>query len=137
VGEGAAISWRLHPPALRAMGLKKKLSLGSWFRPAFVVLRSMRRLRGTPFDLFGRDSIRRLERELIEEYRALIERELATLSPETHARAVALARLPDMIRGYEDIKRRNVARYRAAVEEIYSARSEETGSSREALRAGT
>jgi indolepyruvate ferredoxin oxidoreductase len=115
VGEGAAISWRLHPPSLRAMGLKRKLSLGRWFTPAFVVLRSLRRLRGTPLDLFGRDSIRRLERELIGEYRALIERELATLSAESHARAVALAKLPDMIRGYEGVKRKNVERFRAAV----------------------
>ena len=115
VGEGAAITWRLHPPALRAMGLKKKLALGSWFRPFFGVLRSMRRLRGTPFDPFGRDEIRKLERQLIVEYRALIERELQTLSAESHARAVALAKLPDMIRGYEGVKRKNVERFRAAV----------------------
>ena len=93
------------------MGLKKKLGFGSWFRPVFGLLRSMRRLRGTPFDPFGRDPIRRLERQLIEEYRTLIERELETLSAETHARAVTLAKLPDMIRGYEGVKRRNVERY--------------------------
>jgi indolepyruvate ferredoxin oxidoreductase len=115
VGKGAAITWRLHPPALRAMGLKKKLALGSWFRPFFGVLRSMRKLRGTPFDPFGRDEIRKLERQLIVEYRALIERELQTLSAESHARAVALAKLPDMIRGYEGVKRKNVERYREAL----------------------
>jgi indolepyruvate ferredoxin oxidoreductase len=115
VGEGAKISWRLHPPALRAMGLKKKLSFGTWFRPVFRLLRWGRRLRGTALDPFGRDSIRKLERELIVEYRELIERELSTLSAETHARAVALAKLPDMVRGYEDVKRKNVERYRLAI----------------------
>ncbi|HKP28194.1 MAG TPA: indolepyruvate ferredoxin oxidoreductase family protein [Gemmatimonadales bacterium] len=115
VGEGAKISWRLHPPALRAMGLKKKLSLGAWFRPVFRLLRWGRRVRGTALDPFGRDAIRKLERELIVEYRELIERELATLSAETHARAVALAKLPDMVRGYEDVKRKNVERYRLAI----------------------
>ena len=115
VGEGAKITWRLHPPALRAMGLRKKLGFGSWFRPVFGLLRWARRLRGTAFDPFGRDSIRKLERELIVEYRALIERELGTLSAETHARALALAKLPDMVRGYEDVKRKNVERYRLAI----------------------
>jgi len=115
VGEGATISWRLHPPALRAMGLKKKLSFGTWFKPVFRVLRWARRLRGTALDPFGRDAIRKLERELIVEYRQLIERELATLSAETHARAVALAKLPDMVRGYEGVKRKNVERYRLAI----------------------
>jgi indolepyruvate ferredoxin oxidoreductase len=97
------------------MGLRKKLSLGAWFRPAFHLLRWARRLRGTALDPFGRDSIRKLERELIVEYRELIDRELAGLSPETHARAVALAKLPDMVRGYEGVKRKNVERYRAAI----------------------
>lgn len=59
-----------------------------------------------------------MERELIEEYRALIEEELAELSPATYDRTVELAELPDMIRGYEDIKLRNVARFREAVERI-------------------
>ena len=115
VGDGARISWRLHPPALRAMGLKQKLSLGAWFKPVFRMLRWGKRLRGTALDPFGRDAIRKLERELIVEYRELIERELATLSAETHARAVALAKLPDMVRGYEDVKRKNVERYRLAI----------------------
>jgi indolepyruvate ferredoxin oxidoreductase len=115
VGEGAKLSWRLHPPALRAMGLKKKLSLGAWFKPVFRLLRWARRLRGTALDPFGRDAIRKLERELIVEYRELIERELGTLSAATHGRAVALAKLPDLVRGYEGVKRKNVERYRLAI----------------------
>jgi indolepyruvate ferredoxin oxidoreductase len=97
------------------MGLKQKLALGAWFRPVFHLLRGARKLRGTALDPFGRDAIRKLERELIVEYRAMIERELGTLSRETHGRAVALAKLPDMVRGYEDVKRKNVERYRLAI----------------------
>ena len=37
---------------------------------------------------------------------------LGGLSPDTYERAVRAARLPDVIRGYEDIKLRNVAKYR-------------------------
>jgi indolepyruvate ferredoxin oxidoreductase len=56
--------------------------------------------------------VRRVERALVGEYRALIEGALAGLSPVTHARAVALAALPDLIRGYEGIKLLGVRRFR-------------------------
>ena len=122
-GDDADLNYRLHPPALRAMGLKKKLALGAWFRPAFGLLRSARRLRGTWLDPFGRDRIRKLERELIDEYRGLIERELGSLSNATHTRAVAIARLPDVIRGYEGVKRKNVTKFRAEVAGLMSPNS--------------
>jgi indolepyruvate ferredoxin oxidoreductase len=117
-GPLAAMHYRLHPPLLRALGLKRKLALGRWFRVPFRVLRSLRRLRGTWLDPFGYDGIRRVERGLIGEYRAMIERQLNVLSPLTHPRAVRLAALPDVIRGYDEVKRRNVERYRALVREV-------------------
>ena len=114
-GAGARVSYRLFPPLLRTFGLRRKLSFGRWFDPAFRLLRAGRRLRGTAFDPFGRDEVRRVERALIGEYRDLIEKELAGLSPETFNRAVSLARLPDLIRGYDHVKLANVARYRAEI----------------------
>jgi len=59
--------------------------------------------------------VRRVERALPAEYRALVERTLAGLSRATYERAVSAARLPDLIRGYEDIKLRNVERFREEV----------------------
>ena len=103
-GEPIRFFWHLHPPLLRALGLKKKLKLGAWFAPAFKALRGLRGLRGTPLDVFGYAEIRRVERALVGEYRGLIETALARLGPETHDRAVAIAELPDEIRGYEAIK---------------------------------
>ena len=50
-----------------------KVALGPWFKPAFQVLRSSRRLRGTLADVFGYSRIRRLERQLIADYRASVE----------------------------------------------------------------
>jgi indolepyruvate ferredoxin oxidoreductase len=104
--------WHLHPPLLRALGMKKKIKLGSWFAPAFKALRAMKGLRGTPLDVFGYADIRRVERELIGEYRRLVEAALAKLGPETHDRAVAIAELPEEIRGYEDVKMEGVRRFR-------------------------
>ncbi|GAA2358746.1 indolepyruvate ferredoxin oxidoreductase family protein [Dactylosporangium salmoneum] len=117
-GAGAKVSYRLHPPVLRALGMKHKMRLGPWFRPVFGVLRTMRVLRGTPMDLFGMAAVRRTERKLVEEYRATIDGLLPGLSEESHARCVELAALPDMVRGYEDIKLANVAGYRRRVDEL-------------------
>ena len=120
VGEFARYRILLHPPVLRALGLKRKISLGPFQRPAFALLKAMRRLRGTPFDLFGYAKVRRVERELIAEYRALMETELDSLTPATYERAAKLAQLPDVIRGYEDVKLAGVDRFREQVRAIRS-----------------
>jgi indolepyruvate ferredoxin oxidoreductase len=113
--QGGEVVYHLHPPMLRALGLQNKLVLGSWFTPAFKGLYAMRRLRGTRLDPFGYADVRRVERELVRDYVARIRAALDTLDVSTYDRAVATAALPDMIRGYEEIKLRNVARYREAL----------------------
>jgi len=117
-GEGARVSYRLHPPVLRALGMRRKLKLGPWFRPAFRFLRAGKILRGTRLDPFGYTRVRRVERELIEEYTTTIDDLIGQLSAETHRRAVEIARLPDLVRGYETIKLANVAHYRARVKDL-------------------
>ena len=117
-GDGARVRYRLHPPTLRALGLRRKLSLGRWFRPALALLVRLRRLRGTPFDPFGRAHVRRVERELITEYLGVVDELLAGLTPGTHETAVRIAELPDLVRGYEQVKLDNVARYRARLAEL-------------------
>jgi indolepyruvate ferredoxin oxidoreductase len=111
-GPGATVSYRLHPPVLRALGLRRKIRLGPWFRPVFWLLGAMKVLRGTPFDPFGRTRVRRLERELITEYRAAMENLLPHLTEDTLADCVRIAALPDLVRGYEQIKIASVDRYR-------------------------
>ena len=120
VGDGSSMHYRLHPPMLRALGLKGKVALGSWFRVPFRILRAMRWVRGTPFDPFGADAVRRLERDLIGEYRELIDREMTGLTPLNRDRTLRLAKLPDLIRGYEGVKRASVARFREAVRQLVS-----------------
>ena len=113
--DGVEIRYALHPPLLRALGMDKKIKLGKWFDSAFRMLVALRGLRGTVLDPFGRAEVRRVERRLIDEYRGLVDQALVGLSPQTHARAAKLATLPDLIRGYEDIKLRNVQRFRDEV----------------------
>jgi indolepyruvate ferredoxin oxidoreductase len=111
-GEGARYAYRLHPPVLRALGMTRKISLGPWSRPGFRLLATGRRLRGTPWDPFGRTEVRRTERSLVSEYQGVIGQLLSGLTTANHGLAVEIAGLPDLVRGYEEIKLRNVATYR-------------------------
>ncbi len=112
---GVTVRYNLHPPILRALGFERKLELGRWFDGVFRALYALRGLRGSGFDPFGWPEVRRVERALVGEYRALVETALAGLTPASHAKAVKLAGLPDLIRGYEDIKLANVRRFREEV----------------------
>ncbi len=118
VAPGQRMYWHLHPPILRALGLRRKLRLGPWFRPVLYILRSMRRLRGTRLDLFGRANLRRAERALITEYIDLVEKALAGLTADNRAETVELLRRIDKVRGYENIKMGSIDSYRAEIAEL-------------------
>ena len=105
------VTYHLHPPVLRRLGLKRKLPMGRPYEAAFRVLRRMKRLRGTPLDVFGWDADRRLERELIDTYERLVH-EAAALPYETQ---VALAASALDIKGYGPIKEQAVERWRATL----------------------
>jgi indolepyruvate ferredoxin oxidoreductase len=122
IPEDAAKVWfNIHPPLLRALGLKRKLKLGRWFIPVFRALYAMRRVRGSLADPFAHTRVRRTERNLVGEYVELVELALAHLSPDTHATALELAELPDLVRGYEEIKLRSVERFRERAAELRDA----------------
>ncbi|AKK04312.1 indolepyruvate ferredoxin oxidoreductase family protein [Corynebacterium epidermidicanis] len=119
-GADARINIKLHPPVLRAMGLDRKISLGPWARPVLKGLAHGKRLRGTRFDIFGMTEERRIERELVAEYEQLIDALLARITTGTIDqvwldKAAELMALPDMVRGFGELKLRNVAAYREAV----------------------
>ena len=82
--------------------------MGPWFRTPLLILKRLKSLRGTPFDIFGMSTHRRQERALILWYRGLIEQVLANLSPDNLTLALEIAALPDQIRGYETIKEQNI-----------------------------
>ncbi len=111
------VVYHLHPPLLRALGLKKKLALGPWFRPVLRALAALRHLRGTPLDVFGLAELRRRERALIDWYERNLHVVLAGLAEGNFEEALAIARAPDGIRGYEQIKMRSIERVEREVAE--------------------
>src|SRR6185295_16489663 len=72
-----------------------KAQYGSWIWHAFKALARMKVLRGTALDLFGRTEERRMERQLIEDYRTSISAALNRLSPDNLALVTELASLPE------------------------------------------
>jgi len=95
-----------------ATGEPRKRELGPWVLNAFGVLAKLKFLRGTPLDVFGYGHDRRVERELISEYEHNLDQLLAQLKPTNYRTAVAIAALPEQIRGYGPVKERSIAKAR-------------------------
>jgi len=112
------LQFHLAPPLFEkrgADGQPLKRTYGAWMLPVFKGLAAMRGLRGTPFDPFGYLAERREERALIAEYTALVDELLDGLTPERLAQALAIAGLPEKIRGYGHVKARSIAEYRQSL----------------------
>ena len=88
--------------------LKKRAFSGRWMLLTFRLLAALRGLRGTTFDIFGHTAERRTERKLIADYETMLTELIAALTPDNHALAVEIARVPEQIRGYGHIKERNI-----------------------------
>jgi len=115
-----SIGYNIHPPLLRAMGLKKKLKLGGWFRAPLHMLAALKGLRGTPFDPFGYAAVRRQERALIGWYEQLVRDCLNQTTPENMPLAQEIVALPGQIRGYENIKLASIGKVKALAAEKVS-----------------
>ena len=89
------------------------MSFGPWILPVFRLLAKFKSLRGTPFDPFGHSLERRTERKLIGNYEAMLDEVLAKLSPNNHHIAVALAAIPEKIRGFGHVKQRHLTAAKA------------------------
>jgi indolepyruvate ferredoxin oxidoreductase len=120
-GPGTTVTWRLHPPMLRALGLKHKIKLGPWARPVLATLARAKRLRGTPADPFRWAEVRRVERAMIPEYEDAVRRLAARLRADNLAEAVEIASLPDQVRGYEHLKLERATRYRQQLRDRLAA----------------
>jgi indolepyruvate ferredoxin oxidoreductase len=122
--DGFKLKYHLAPPLLAARNAKGELvkkTYGGWMKSAFGMLAKFKGLRGTAFDVFGYTDERRTERALIVEYRALVDELLASLSADRLGDAVALASLPEEIRGYGHVKERHLAKARAKWDTLLAA----------------
>jgi indolepyruvate ferredoxin oxidoreductase len=106
------VTFQLHPPVLRALGRRKKLAFGPRSHRALRMLAGLKVLRGTRLDVFGYAHVRRVERALVAHYRETVTGLVRTLTPDSYERAVRIASLPDIVRGFEGVKLANVERYR-------------------------
>ena len=107
------MSFHLAPPLLAkkgADGRPVKRAFGPWMERPMRVLARMKRLRGTPLDVFGYTAERRMERALIKQYEADLREVLPRLTEATHEAVVALAELPLSIRGFGPVKAANEAK---------------------------
>ena len=115
----------LAPPLLAKRdpltGHLRKRAFGPWVLRAFAILARLKRLRGTPFDVFGFQRHRRLERRLIRDYEQRVEEVLAGLDRDNHPIAVEIASLPEQIRGFEHIKEANAQKVRVREEQLLAA----------------
>ncbi|MCY4097932.1 MAG: indolepyruvate ferredoxin oxidoreductase family protein, partial [Rhodospirillales bacterium] len=120
-----SLTFHLAPPLFAprdpATGKLRKLTFGPWMLPAFRVLARLRFLRGTPFDPFGWTRERRTERAEIRRYEGLLQTVGERLSPDNHPTAVALASLPEHIRGFGHVKEEHLARARTLETELLAA----------------
>jgi indolepyruvate ferredoxin oxidoreductase len=116
-GDNLRFEFHLAPPLLarrdRTTGLPRKMSFGPWLLPAFRLLASLKFLRATALDPFARTQERRTERKLIEDYEAMLAKVLDALTPDNHHVAVALASIPEKIRGFGHVKQRHLAASKA------------------------
>jgi indolepyruvate ferredoxin oxidoreductase len=106
------LHFNLAPPLFArkdADGNLRKAEYGSWVFGAFKWLAKMRGLRGGAFDVFGYTAERRMERQLIVDYRKTVDELLAGLDGDNHALAVDIASVPEHIRGYGHVKERHHA----------------------------
>jgi indolepyruvate ferredoxin oxidoreductase len=102
------LAFHLAPPLLSRMdrntGRPKKIEFGPWILSLFRIMAPFKFLRGTPLDIFGYGAERRRERALIATYEGGIDLIAAKLTADNYACAIALAALPDMVRGYGPVK---------------------------------
>jgi indolepyruvate ferredoxin oxidoreductase len=99
-------------------GLPVKREYGGWISRVFNVLRKLKALRGTAFDIFGYTAERRLERQLIEDYETLTRTLIDGLTPENHAIAIELADLAWEIRGFGHIKEATIENVKRREQEL-------------------
>lgn len=116
---GFKLNYHLSPPALPlgrdARGRPNKRAFGSWAGVAFKLLAKAKGLRGTPFDPFGYQSDRKLERALIDWYGGVLNRVSAEQGKMPTEMVADILKAPMGIRGYGPVKDQAAVRVQTEV----------------------
>ena len=119
-GDRAKLRFHLAPPILNgkrdARGRPLKKEFGTWILPLFRLLASLKKLRGTAFDIFGYTAERRMERQLIATFEDTVENILLHLEPNTIEQACGHIDAYLDIRGYGPVKEEAVRKVLAKEE---------------------
>jgi indolepyruvate ferredoxin oxidoreductase len=106
-------TFHLAPPLLaprdKRTGLPGKIAYGGWMMHAFRLLAPLKRLRFTPLDIFGATEERRAERALLARYEMTLDEIATRLTPANYQTCVALAALPEKVRGFGHVRARHMA----------------------------
>ena len=97
------MTFHLSPPLFARTGRDgrpKKYEFGQWMIHVFRMIASMKWLRGTWLDPFGRGSERLLQKEFTKQFETDMEEVLASGDPGKREIALELAKLPTTVRGY-------------------------------------
>ncbi len=132
-GKSAKIYYMLHPPFLKGLqnipilnkipGVKSKLALPRWFKYGYMVLRKMKFLRGTKFDFMAWFSwdVRQSDKEILNHYKNTLTSNLDKVSNGGYTDLVKFSELPDLIRGYEEVRLATVDTYYEEANKLFKA----------------
>jgi indolepyruvate ferredoxin oxidoreductase len=115
------MTFHLAPPIFGGSGSNgrpKKRAFSESILTALKLLTKLKALRGTPLDIFGYSSERKMERALIRQYEKDMREVLPLVSQDTRDAIAALARLPLDIRGFGPVLRENEAKAAKRREEL-------------------
>ncbi|MGI9229335.1 MAG: indolepyruvate ferredoxin oxidoreductase family protein, partial [Gammaproteobacteria bacterium] len=106
------LRFHLAPPLLAKTdaltGRPKKIALPQFTLTLFKPLARLKFLRGSRFDPFGYSAERRLERQLCMDYKDCMLELMQGINADNYPTAVALAELPEQVRGFGIVKMQNL-----------------------------
>lgn len=103
-------------PSWMTRGKQTKRELGPWVLRAMKVLSVFKFLRGTSMDPFGWQADRKLERQIISEFEALLALVVDKLSADNLAQVIELVGLFKNVRGFGHVKAENYQRVQAELD---------------------
>ncbi|MCH8136423.1 MAG: 2-oxoacid:acceptor oxidoreductase family protein, partial [Proteobacteria bacterium] len=116
------LKFHLAPPLISRKDELTKLPIkgvyGQWILRVFPLLAKLKFLRGTAFDIFGYSRERRLERQLIIDYKRAIEQVATDLDEHCFDTALKIAELPERVRGYGHVKEKSIIQFGEQLEAL-------------------